>query len=302
MRAAMYLAAAIGVTRLARLTALDRTGVEVASAIRPDGHVLQVTNGKGRDFAAAARGALHEAAELWAAERPLPPGPVQAQRLDRAGVLQVSPHFVACPPTGLGPVDARWTSNGMGAHASLEQALRHALLEAWEREALVRVLPNGWAPRAFAGRRLGPLPVADGFAAEAFDLTPAEAAAPVAGVLLRTLDGGPIPLTAGYASRPTLRDAVDAAWLEAAQSRQTEIHAAREDVVVARALDVDGLWEEVAKAKRRARPARAGASTSRALARRFGRPTGYVELAPGRLPIRVVKVVVDGFRVSELLQ
>jgi ribosomal protein S12 methylthiotransferase accessory factor len=64
------LARALGVTRIARLTGLDRTGVEVASAVRPDGHVLQVTNGKGARFEEAARGALHEAAELWAAERP----------------------------------------------------------------------------------------------------------------------------------------------------------------------------------------------------------------------------------------
>ena len=64
------LADALGVTRIARLTGLDRTGVEVASAVRPAGHVLQVTNGKGASFAEAAGGALCEAAELWAAERP----------------------------------------------------------------------------------------------------------------------------------------------------------------------------------------------------------------------------------------
>ena len=49
------LAVAIGVTRVARLTGLDRTGVEVASAIRPGGHILQVSNGKGRDWETAAR-------------------------------------------------------------------------------------------------------------------------------------------------------------------------------------------------------------------------------------------------------
>jgi ribosomal protein S12 methylthiotransferase accessory factor len=57
------------VTRVARLTGLDRTGVEVASAVRPRGHVLQVTNGKGETAAEAAAGALLEAAELAAAER-----------------------------------------------------------------------------------------------------------------------------------------------------------------------------------------------------------------------------------------
>lgn len=298
----MYLAPAIGVTRIARLTALDRTGVEVASAMRPSGHVLQVSNGKGRDFEAAARGALHEAAELWAAEQPLGVATVEARRLDAPGTITVSAYAITCPPVGLGPVDAEWTSNGMGAHPRLSGALRHALFEAWEREALARVLPEGWQPRDFAGRRLGPVALAEGFEVEAFDLTPKGAAAPVAGALLRDRDGGPIPLTAGYASRATLRDAVEAAVLEAAQSRQTEIQAAREDVVVARALDVGALWKEVRRARVSSRAQVRGPSSARALAKRFGRPVAYVELVPGRLPIRVVKVVVPGFRVSELLQ
>src|SRR5947208_11733958 len=38
---------AIGVTRVARVTGLDRSGIEVACAVRPLGHVLQVANGKG---------------------------------------------------------------------------------------------------------------------------------------------------------------------------------------------------------------------------------------------------------------
>ena len=63
------LAERIGVTRVARVTGLDRSGVEVACAVRPGGHVLQVSNGKGDSFAAAAWSALGEAAELWAAER-----------------------------------------------------------------------------------------------------------------------------------------------------------------------------------------------------------------------------------------
>ncbi|HET9751640.1 MAG TPA: fatty acid-binding protein, partial [Myxococcales bacterium] len=60
---------AIGVTRVARVTGLDRCGVEVACAIRPLGHVLQVCNGKGETWEEARATALSEAAELWAAER-----------------------------------------------------------------------------------------------------------------------------------------------------------------------------------------------------------------------------------------
>ena len=193
----------------------------------------------------------------------------------------------------------------MGAHPVLEQALLHALLEAWEREALCEVLPDGWAPRDFAGRKLpwnDPQLRREGFELAVFDLTPPRAAAPVAGALLRDLEDGPVPLTAGYASRPTLRAAVEAAFLEAAQSRQTEIHAAREDVVVSRALDVAALWSEVSKARRSRRPSVRGPSTAAALARRIRRPVAWVELAPGLLPIRVVKGLIPGFRVSPLLQ
>ena len=67
------LAQAMGVTRVARVTGLDRTGVEVACAVRPGGHVLQVCNGKGLTYEQAALGALFETAELWAAEH-VPPG------------------------------------------------------------------------------------------------------------------------------------------------------------------------------------------------------------------------------------
>lgn len=325
------LASAIGVTRVARLTELDRTGVEVASAMRPSGHILQVSNGKGRDFQTAALGAVHEAAELWASEQPLVgaidaeadeleamhcqwlggrPDPlrckwVQAQRLEVRGTIWVPASAVSCPPTGPGPVMVPWTSNAMGAHAQLGAALLHALYEAWEREALAQVLPDGWRPRELGGRRLewrSAALAAQSFEVAVFDLTPDGGVAPVAGALLRDLEEGPIALTAGYASRPSLRAAIEAAVLEAAQSRQTEIQAAREDVVVARTLDVPALWAEVKRAKRSRRAAVRGPGTPAGLARRFERPVAIVELAKGRLPIHVVKVLVPGFRVSELLQ
>jgi ribosomal protein S12 methylthiotransferase accessory factor len=325
----------IGVTRIARLTGLDRTGIEVASAVRPAGHILQVSNGKGRDWASAVRGALHEAAELWAAEQTLG-GLVlahrdeldasigsewlggeddslralwaRAQRLDAAGQLWVPASAVSCPPVGLGPVAARWTSNAMGAHAQRGQALLHALYEAWEREALAQVLPEGWHPRDFSRRKLPwscDAFTAAGFEVAVFDLTPPKAVAPVAAALLRDLELGPIPLTAGYASRPSLEEAVEAAVLEAAQSRQTEIHAAREDVVVGRTAapsEVEALWTEVRKAKRSPQRKVRGPKNPLLFARSLGRPVAFVDLASGQLPIHVVKVLIPGFRVSELLQ
>jgi ribosomal protein S12 methylthiotransferase accessory factor len=147
------LARALGVTRVARVTGLDRTGVEVASAVRPRAHVLQVTNGKGERWEDAALGALMEAAELAAAERAVAEAwdstAALAARLGRSAVVSpraidpdgaegwdgvriawrravdlatgapvlVPAQAVHVPPAGgpsLGPSLLRWTSNGMG--------------------------------------------------------------------------------------------------------------------------------------------------------------------------------------------
>jgi ribosomal protein S12 methylthiotransferase accessory factor len=272
------LAEALGVTRVARVTGLDRAGVEVACAIRPAGHVLQVSNGKGLSPEQAALGALLEAAELACAEAPALPALTWAstEELRARGVA----HFAAAelggeaadglrlawsagaelsrgrrtlvpacavfaPPQGgpsLGLARLRWTSNGMGAHPARGAALAHALLEAAERHALARALPDGWteeacalarlvvagraAPRAAAlARRIS----ARGFEVHFFHL-PSELGIPVAAALLFDVHDGPVPLTAGYASRLDLDEAAVAALLEAAQSRLTDIHGAREDV------------------------------------------------------------------------
>ena len=65
--------AEFGVTRVARLTGFDRTGVEVYAAVRPDARGLSVANGKGVDARAARLSAVMEAVERWHAERPLLP-------------------------------------------------------------------------------------------------------------------------------------------------------------------------------------------------------------------------------------
>src|SRR6266571_555035 len=169
----------LGVTRVARVTGLDRSGVEVACAVRPGGHVLQVSNGKGESWAQA------RAAELWAAERPhgliygsraeltlarenvLYPNDLVAPRLwslqtriawvRATGGALVPAQAVYCPPQGsapLGPAVFRWSSNGMGAHPVARLALQHAVLEALERDQLARALPHGWTPEAISTRKL----------------------------------------------------------------------------------------------------------------------------------------------------
>ncbi len=251
---------AFGVTRLARLTGLDRLGIEVVGAVRPLGHVLQVSQGKGHTLEQARWSAVGEAIELSAAESPevsalrFGPAPddsrwdvgtlsiawAPGQRARDGAAAWVPAETVYCPPAGrcwLGPSVASWTSNGLGMHpTSHDAAVEHALLELLERDALARVLPSGWTERA-AFSRLRALPPNAahfrdrGFQCFAFDLTPNGHPLHVAGALLFDLESQSVPLTAGYACRRSFHAALDAAILEAAQSRLTEIHGAREDVL-----------------------------------------------------------------------
>ncbi|MDP1827315.1 MAG: YcaO-like family protein [Archangium sp.] len=317
------LASAFGVTRLARLTGLDRCGVEVVGAVRPRGHVLQVSQGKGLTLEHAQWSALGEAIELSAAESPeaasfaFRPAPddspwdvgglsvawVEAARLvDREPCL-VPAQSVYCPPAGtcwLGPSVVTWRSNGLGAHpTSRAAAEEHAVLELVERDALARALPHGWTPHE-ALRRLVTSPAgarslgARGFACFLFDLGVA-GGLPVAGSLLFDLEGGPVPLTAGYACRRSWAAAAEAAWLEAAQSRLTEIHGAREDVMLGEREDGAELLRALEGVTPRPPSRRV---ERRPLSKLVG---GDVALAQLRASPFVVKAVSPTLLVSELL-
>jgi ribosomal protein S12 methylthiotransferase accessory factor len=372
------LAQALGVTRVARVTGLDRAGVEVATAVRPGGYVLQVCNGKGLDFPAASAGALLETAELWAAETVRPErlvwgtsrgweargraawgaealgtrGGVVASRLwgpevrcawleatdARSGAPVLVPaQGVYCPPTGapaLGPVSVQWTSNGSGAHPERPRALLHALLEATERDQLARLLPEGWTEEVLGSRLLRPAGLARsaprtaalaehlgtrGFDVHLFDLSPGARTSgavglPVGAALLVDRDQGPVPLAAGYACALTRDQALLGALLEAAQSRLTDIHGAREDVD-------EGDREAslaLAAACAAARPRRSvesmpeppaevdspEAAVGEVLARLAGAGfsrAAVIDLEAPLPGLHVVRVVVPGLRVSELL-
>ena len=329
------LCAALGVSRVARVTGLDRTGVEVACAVRPGGHVLQVTNGKGERFDEAARGALCEAAELWAAERVDPAtlrgGPdglayVDARDLFTGAPVRLPAAAVHCPPAGaplLGDPGIPWTTNGMGAAPSWPVAVLHALLETVERHALAEALPDGFTAREVRARLVGRegAPRAAALAARieagGFDVffldCTGSIALPVAAALLFDRERGPVPLAAGYACRLTADEALRAALLEAAQSRATDVHGAREDVAPMDPGDVDALRAMCARARprRSARavvklPAVRGAAAGlRAVLGRLQRAgfdrAAALDLAPDGFPLRVAKVLVPGFRVSGLL-
>jgi ribosomal protein S12 methylthiotransferase accessory factor len=65
------LTAQLGITRVADLTGLDRVGIPVVAAYRPDARSVAVSLGKGPTLAAARASALMESIELWHAEHPL---------------------------------------------------------------------------------------------------------------------------------------------------------------------------------------------------------------------------------------
>src|SRR4026208_580587 len=58
-----------GITRLAEVTGLDRIGIPVCMAVRPNSKTLAVSQGKGLSDAAAQASAIMEAAEVATAER-----------------------------------------------------------------------------------------------------------------------------------------------------------------------------------------------------------------------------------------
>ncbi|MDX2008841.1 MAG: YcaO-like family protein [Myxococcaceae bacterium] len=315
----------LGITRLARVTGMDRTGVEVFAAIRPDGHVLQVTQGKGRDLSSAAWSAVGEAAELAAAEQVDPSrllfcrgdeldglvldddglarAWVQGHRLSDGARVWVPAERVHCPPGGrvwLGPSTQSWSSNGLGAHRDRPRAVRQAVLEVWERHALATALPDGWTPRAVRSRAVRwRSALVNQLEARGFVVVPcvlAEAPLPLAGVLVFERDGGAVPLTAGYACRLTATAALEAALLEAAQSRLTEIHGAREDVAVGRRDPGLALLAAAVAAPKRDLPRRAVRSVPPAVRERVV----VVDLA--RTPLWVVKAIGVDLDESELLR
>jgi ribosomal protein S12 methylthiotransferase accessory factor len=306
-----------GVTRLARVTGLDGTGIEVVAAIRPWGHVLQVSQGKGRTLEQARWSALGEAAELAAAETVDPSrlvwrtdgdglraAWVEGTDLSSGRPAWVPAQAVFCPKAGgvwLGPISTTWTSNGLAFHPhSRTRAVAHAVLELLERHVLAEVLPEGWTSDAVARRLVAPPPLAkrlgaSGFGAFVFDVSLSSRSIPVAAALLFDASGGPVPLTAGYACRRRFEDAAEAALLEAAQSRLTEIHGAREDVLGGAREDGRMLGAELERLRPRRRPPRPWAGT---LADAVPAPVTVVTLS--RAPW-VVKVVSPKMARSELL-
>jgi YcaO-like protein with predicted kinase domain len=252
---------------------------------------------------------------------------VRAAILGAPGEVLVPAAAIYCPPADgplLGPAAHRWTSNGMGAFPTEGPATLHALLEAAERDGLARALPEGWTEREVARRKLGPaaLPAvpraaaladrlsAQGLRAHLFDLRPLGRwlDLPLAGALLVDEEGGPLQLTAGYACGLDPDAALLGALLEAAQSRLTDVHGAREDVSAPDRVGLQALALACARSRGRRRGlapgpgARAGLPAVLRVLAQAGFPrAAAVRLTPAEAPVAVVKVIVPGFLLSELL-
>jgi ribosomal protein S12 methylthiotransferase accessory factor len=175
----------MGITRLADITGLDRIGVPVATACRPNSRGLAVAQGKGLDLSAAKASALMESVESYHAERielPLRLGSYaelrQSHRLcdvsklaltvgsayhpnrpllwiEGHDLMQQEPVWVpyevvetsyAFPLAAAGGC-FQATTNGLASGNHLLEAVSHALCEAVERDAVAI-----WNARG-AGRR-----------------------------------------------------------------------------------------------------------------------------------------------------
>ncbi|MCU0269885.1 MAG: YcaO-like family protein [Acidimicrobiales bacterium] len=163
----------LGITRLANVTGLDRIGVPVVVACRPNARSLSVSQGKGLDLDASRASALMESVEAWHAERithPLKLGSYEDLRythdlVDVAGLpvladsvfsprlpllwiegfdlMSRSPRWVPYEvvhtnytlprPTGSGAFSP--TSNGLASGNHLLEAISHGLCEVVERDA-----------------------------------------------------------------------------------------------------------------------------------------------------------------------
>jgi YcaO-like protein with predicted kinase domain len=270
----------VGITRLANVTGLDRLGLPVVLAVRPLGRSLAVSQGKGLTLDQASVSAILEAMELHHAERhrlPLRYGRadelasqqrlVDLERLPyrhgagrdrRRPLLWVEgidlgdggncwlPYELvhadySLPQPAASGLFAQSTS-GLGAGGTRSGAIRHALLEAVERDGLALALADPGPPTA---RLLDLDTVADadcravlatiaaaGLAVAALDVTSDLAIATISCRLIERRERAAAMAhpAEGSAADPVPERALLKALLEAAQARLAFISGTRDDL------------------------------------------------------------------------
>ena len=196
-----------GITRVARITDLDRLGIEVFTVMRPNSRGLSVTQGKGSTALSAKLLGIMEAIECWHAERPdiplycasyaelrereggeavrRPPDAVSetepliwATAIELNSGAKVAVPFDLVHANFLAPSAARRpgifvSTNGLASGGNLAEALTHAVCEVIERHDTVAF---GSSSVEFCRRRV-------------LDLVPLEGL-PVGALLRRCDDAG----------------------------------------------------------------------------------------------------------------
>ncbi|AGT10948.1 YcaO-like family protein [Paracoccus aminophilus] len=193
--------ARMGITRVADITGLDRIGLPVSVAIRPNARALSTSQGKGRTREAAQASALMESIEGWHGERislplrieswntmaserdlpdPLAFGLRADAHLDPAlplvwakvwDLMTESPAWVPYETLSTAFVESEdqrplllKTTNGLASGNHLLEAIVHALFELIERDALT-LASLARAPRRFIAQDMIPDPYFQALAA-----------------------------------------------------------------------------------------------------------------------------------------
>lgn len=270
--------AANGVTRSMPVTRLDSLGVPTYCAIRPDGLLLQVSNGKGTSEVAARVSAVMEAIELTHAERPVPsrlrrtslaalaaageavlaPGDIHGFRNTyftprfachwTAGENLVDGAHIWAPASAVyffcAPCLHDTSTNGLASGNHLAEATLHALYELIERDAMTRLSVNGVMrireraividPETIDDARVRGLVNQIESAGTKVSLLALPGAIPIHTFWAVTVNRHPLAsvstLNVGWGTHVDLGIAALRALTEAAQSRLSLIHGAREDI------------------------------------------------------------------------
>ncbi len=343
----------LGITRLASQTGLDRTGIPCYAAIRPNSLTIASHQGKGEDELGAKLSAVMEAAEYAVAEAPETPGPtlshdqVRARGLATLDVANLLPRGFAVDPalpirwveaedlaTGrpvLVPYDAvvlgvapaafgpiSQSTNGIGAGATPDRALLHALCELIERDAVclwgfrsdTAAFATAVAPEAFGDAgvdRLVAQVARAGYRIHLFDQT-TNIGVPVIYAVMFPAYGADrhFDAASGAACHPVAGVAARKAIIEAAQTHVTNIAGARDDIVDAEyETELSRSIKVLTEARSSGRPAPEGFTGDDDIAdfleyvraglerARLGRIV-TVRLGSDQLGIEVVKVFVPG--------
>lgn len=321
------------------ITGLDGVGLPVVQACRPDARSNAVTQGKGRTLPEAAIGAVLECLEMAAGEAlefcdaAGACGPWHACAPDGVNWPDAGTRWVMgwdiradrpCPvPAALVCTDFSsgcWaeaapvlrSSIGLGAGADLAEAAWHGLQECVEADARIRfqAAPDAQQDAArlpfdiIADRSTFALIVQAGLRAAAWQMpAPPGLVAVAVRVMEDPARNAALPLPAeGFAARPDLADAVEAAAMEALQARLAVISGAREDITAAfYRSSVPGEvlqweWQRLARVSHGAPVSPAPAPAPCPVLANL--PAGPVVVVPllhdAHVPLDIVRVVVPG--------